>query len=148
MPGVTQRVASFAPELIALYKRASESEVIIPRSTSGDCINLRMRLHRLRAAMRKEQHFMLSFAERVTVVIRELDGQHVVICKPADEDIKEALKKAGVSVDDLYTLEPPPPLADTSKELTKEDEATLDMTAEEVVKNLWGDPEGDNDEKT
>ncbi len=140
-------VASFAPELLALYKKSAGEEIIIPLSSENACHTFRVRMHRLRVAMRKEQHFLLSYAEQVIILIREIEGKFFVICQPQDIDVKGILLEAGVTMEDLETLSVPTLLTDADEAtMSPEQIDTLDLSGEDIVKGMFDD-EPEEEEK-
>lgn len=99
----TLRVASFAPELLELYRRAAREPVSITLSNLKAAQRLRYRLHTLRAAMRAESHNLTSIAEKVqfTLTSNEVDDEVILTARPADDNFLPAIRRAGVNIEDM-----------------------------------------------
>lgn len=95
-------VNSFAPEMIELFRRAATAEVTIQCSTHAKAVSFRHRLHSLRRAMRKENHYLASLAEQVVIrIAKRDDGKATMIAGPGDPELVAALRQAGVAPPDF-----------------------------------------------
>jgi len=103
----TLRVASFAPELLELYRRGALTSISITLSDLKSAQRLRYRLHTLRAAMRAESHHLTSIAEKVQFALTSNSENEEVIltARPSDNDFLGAIRRAGVDVNDMPTGE-------------------------------------------
>lgn len=94
------KVENFSPYLLGLAQRAMVERQVIPVPDYGTAKKLQTRFHKLRTAMRNEQHPQLPLMERVsTRVSREGDAEHWVVFEPSDYDLEEILKKAGIQLE-------------------------------------------------
>lgn len=74
--------------------------VVIQTPDYGTAKKLQTRFHKLRTAMRTEQHPQLPLMERVsTRVSKENATEHWVIFEPADHDLEELLRAAGIQLE-------------------------------------------------
>ncbi len=115
-------VKNYAPELLELFRIASQQEVIIPLDSEAKARRLRFRMHNLRKEMRKEQHPLLPLAElsQLTVQrVQDLGGGNErwqLIVTPADGDFVGALRDAGIKIKleggGIQTQSEPPSTAD------------------------------------
>lgn len=105
-------VASFAPEMIELFVRASTEAVTVGPFPRRQAMALRFRLNSLRQAMRDENHHALPAAEacQVRLVAADASGaQQFVEVSPSDNIFAEAIRAAGVRIDvpSLSPVAPP-----------------------------------------
>ena len=136
-------VANYGLEMLDTLRKASRAEVRLPIATEGLAINMRQSLYSLRAAMRRENHYMLPVAEQVTQSIerseieewrlaRERDPRlpeeigFILVVSPVGADFAEALKAAGIETDIESILDPTDdleesPLTDPMTAFMKED---------------------------
>ena len=103
----TLRVASFAPELLEIYRRGARDVISITLTDLKAAQRLRYRLHTLRAAMRSENHHLLSIAEKVPfALVANSDNNTVVLtASPSDDDFLPAIRRAGVNIEDMPMAE-------------------------------------------
>ena len=97
------KVENFSPYLLGLAQRAMVERVTITTPDYGTAKKLQTRFHKLRTAMRREQHPQLPLMERVSTRTSkpgEDTIQHWVVFEPADLDLEELLRKAGIKLDD------------------------------------------------
>ncbi len=103
-------VANYGLELLDILRKASRNEVRLPVTTEDKAINMRQQLYSLRAAMRRENHYMLPAAEQVKITIEENPvppaGWWLVI-SPVGGDFAEAMRSAGIESDIESILDPP-----------------------------------------
>ncbi len=99
----TMRVASFAPELIELFRRAAREKITITLPTPEAATRCRQRMYDLRKALRAEQHDLANLAERAQV---RLDGS-VLIVEPRDHDIAATLRGEGITTDEPSLVDVP-----------------------------------------
>ena len=104
-------VANYGLELLDILRKASRSEVRLPITTEGKAINMRQQLYSLRAAMRRENHYMLPAAEQVKITIEQIDGIDgpgpiYLVISPAGGDFADAMKAAGIESDIESILDP------------------------------------------
>ena len=96
------KVNSFAPELIEFFRQASVQTIRVPMQTVAVATALRSRLHKLRVAMRKENHHDLPLAEGVQVRIitdkAEEDCDVTLVGEPADNNYLKSLREAGIVI--------------------------------------------------
>lgn len=90
------RVTSFGPELMEVFRQASQKAVEIPLESPKACRRLRFRFYELRKAMRREHHHLEKIADKVSFHI-QIDPP-VLTGKPADQDFIKAIRKAGISI--------------------------------------------------
>jgi hypothetical protein len=106
-------VSSYGPELFELFKQASQREISIP-FTGGDigfrkATTLRFRCHRLRVAMRKENHHLTTIANGVIFSIRDgEEGKTFLVARPADTNFDAELAAAGIVAPSGAEVEPSP----------------------------------------
>lgn len=100
----TMKVASFAPELIELFRRGVRERVRITLSSEKEAQRSRQRLYDLRRAMRNEKHSLVEIAERAQA---RVEGS-VLIVEPKDFDIAKTLRKAGITTDTALDETPLP----------------------------------------
>lgn len=95
-------VANFQPELIELFRTASQREIVLGPFDKTTANRFRFRMHQLRKEMRREQHRDLALAELVTIrLIEDLNNTFQVVCTPeSDRDFVSAIRAAGVSLPD------------------------------------------------
>lgn len=97
-------VKNYAPELIELFRVATQQEVVIELTTKSAAHRLRFRMHNLRADMRKEHHPLLALAELSQLSVTGEGNSWQLTIFPADSDFVGAIRAAGVTID--LDLEP------------------------------------------
>ena len=117
------------PRFFEAFRRAAAERIEIPTKSKKSAQRLRARFHSLRAAMRVEHHYMLSFAERVSFSIVEIDtehGQWALVARPADSEFISAFESAGIEVDDELQAEDEgaPPLDDFLEQFVEKDKGS------------------------
>ena len=118
-------VSSYAPEFLELFKLAAQKEQIVPLGDEKRATHMRFRLHKLRVAMRKENHSLTTIANSVQFSITPAGDLR---CTPADDTFLKELETIGV------TITPPPPGASsTPAPYAKPERAE----AEEVLKKFF-----------
>jgi hypothetical protein len=90
-------VASFAPELLELLKRASREPITIELHDVKAAIRLCFQLNSLRKAMRLEQHPLVRIVSAVNISATK-DGN--LLARPADSTFLAAIHAAGIAVED------------------------------------------------
>lgn len=93
------KVASFAPELLALYREANDRAIEVKLESKEAAHRLQFRMHQLRKALRRELHELAPVAEGCMVKMFEREGTWIVLVEPADSTLLDAINAAGVSVD-------------------------------------------------
>lgn len=105
-------LSSFAPELKQAWVEASTRRVVIELPNRSAATSLRHRLYKLRVALHEAGDDLYQTAQFSTIRIEPAAGdRYAVVMEPADSLYKEALSKAGVSLDDSipsldFELEP------------------------------------------
>lgn len=84
-------VTSYAPEMLELFKKAAQDEVIVPLQSAKAAIHMRARLHNLRRDMRKERHPLMNLANGVQFSVTS-EGD--LRAYPADVKYLSALRSA------------------------------------------------------
>lgn len=106
------KVDNFAPEMIEAFRVAAQRSFSIILPTRAQAIYVRHRFYRLRQAMRREKHPMLSVAEGI--VIRDpvpvpVNGQmsYSLVFDKQDSNLIHLLADAGVKIsyDENYLTE-------------------------------------------
>ena len=93
------KVENFSPYLLGLAQKAMVERITIPCPDYGTAKKLQTRFHKLRTAMRHEQHPALPLMERVsTRTSKPNETSCWVIFEPADHDLEEILKSAGIDL--------------------------------------------------
>jgi len=98
-------VASYAPELLELLKRASREKVEVVLENRSRGTRLAFQLNMLRKAMRDENH---PLARMVAGVNISVSRSGVLTAGPADASFLTALRNAGIVVSELPLSEAPP----------------------------------------
>lgn len=97
------RVSSFAPEMLMIFREANNKPIEIVVESKEASHRLQFRLHQLRRAMRRELHELTDIAEGC-IVKRfkhpKITDRWVVRVEPADSGLLDAIKRAGISVED------------------------------------------------
>lgn len=94
------KVTNFSPYLLGLAQKAMVERVLIPTPDYGTAKKLQTRFHKLRTAMRQEDHPQLPLMERVsTRISKPEEDKHWCIFEPADCDLEELLKAAGIALE-------------------------------------------------
>jgi hypothetical protein len=120
-------VASFAPELLELLKRASREPITIELHDTKASMRLCFQLNSLRKAMRLEQHPLVRIVSAVNINVTK-DGN--LFARPADSNFLAAIHAAGIAVPEVApssTHSPdmiPPTIQEFSVPLTKGDTPT------------------------
>lgn len=105
-------LSSFAPELKQAWVEAATRRVVIDLPTKQAATSLRHRLYKLRVALHEANDDLYQTAQFGTVRIEPSAGSGwAVVMEPADSLYKDALSKAGVTLDDSvpaldFELEP------------------------------------------
>lgn len=112
---MTKALTTFGPEILAALIEGSRREVVIDLPYN-DAVVLRMRMHQLRAAMRKEKHKLSHVVDAAKLTIRwgeevktsiSKKGVHYpsspysivqLVLRPQDSTYRKALEKAGISL--------------------------------------------------
>lgn len=95
-------LSSFAPELKQAWLKAATQTVRVNLKTRQSATALRHRLYKLRVALGEANDPLYESAQYATIRVEpEVDGTWSLILEPADGLYKEALQRAGISVDDL-----------------------------------------------
>jgi hypothetical protein len=87
-------VASYAPELLELLKRAALEPVLVSLPTKKDATRLAFQLNMLRKAMREEGHILVAAVSPVNISV----NGSTLVAKPADSNFLDAIRKAGISL--------------------------------------------------
>lgn len=94
-------VASFAPEFIEFYRRASQKKIIVKIKKAAEAHKFRARLHSLRRCMREEHHPMAPIANCVTVSLKEQsDGSAIITAYPSDQQYIAYLLSVGITIEE------------------------------------------------
>jgi len=93
------KVENFSPYLLGLAQKAMVERITIPAPDYGTAKKLQTRFHKLRTAMRHEHHPSLPLMERVSTRTSKPDETPAwCIFEPADHDLEEILKAAGINL--------------------------------------------------
>ncbi len=93
-------VSSYAPELLELFRLASQKTVVLKLKDERAAMAFRFRCHNLRKEMRKEGHELTNLANGVVFRVRKSDDEGgVLIASPADDEFLPELRKAGIVVE-------------------------------------------------
>lgn len=92
------RVAAYGTAMLDLFVAASARPLALPIPSWKTGVYLRQQIYRCRAAMRKEEHYLLPRAEDVTIPDPDQDanGQWWLRPQPVGMDLRLALTAAGV----------------------------------------------------
>ena len=129
------KVSGFAPELIEFFRQASVQTIRVPMQTVAVATALRSRLHKLRVAMRKENHHDLPLAEGVQVRIvtdkAEEDCDVTLIGEHADNNYLKSLREAGITIvtPKFTNIKEGEPIPQASKEPSSAEDALARMVA-------------------
>jgi len=120
MPRGISPSTSYGHEIWAAYKAGATKIHVVKFATRAKAKKFVERMHKLRAALRAEQHPFALVADKVTLSIREVDGgtnKWEVTFGPADDEFSNELAKAGVSMDpEDFSLEEEEELARISED--------------------------------
>jgi hypothetical protein len=85
--------ANYAAELFEIFRKGAVERFEIELDDKSAAFALRYRLNKLRADMRKEQHYMLDVAEGVSFVIKK-PNENVLVVMPADMNYLRNIRSA------------------------------------------------------
>ena len=102
-------LSAYPPELVSLFKKASEAEVAILVDDHRAAMRYRQTLYNVRQAMRNAQHQWTQNAEHVTLTIRPAPDstQYVLRASPTYAPLLAALQTSDLPA--APTTEPTPP---------------------------------------
>jgi len=97
------KVASFAPELIELFRRGVHEQVRIILLDSKQAARARQRMYDLRRSLRAEKHPLTDISERAQCRVED----NVLIVEPKDFDLGAALREHDITTDAVFDEESP-----------------------------------------